>query len=130
MKPKNLGVVATLAVAIALLLILQMTTPATIGPAGILVVFILMYLLALSVLTFLLLAVNRIVTKVSNSGDKQVRQRDQLSVTQSYYYSSVMALAPVMLIGMQSVGGINVYGLILVVVFVVIACVYISKRSR
>jgi len=34
-----------------------------------------------------------------------------------------------MLIGMQSVGGIGVYELGLVVLFVAIGCVYIAKRS-
>ena len=41
-----------------------------------------------------------------------------------------MALAPVMIIGMQSVGEVGLYELSLVVVFLVIACVYIAKRTQ
>ena len=51
-----------------------------------------------------------------------------VSLKQSYYYASIIALAPVMLIGMQSVSGINVYDVLLVIFFVAIGVVYISRR--
>jgi hypothetical protein len=52
-----------------------------------------------------------------------------LSLRRSYYFSSVISLAPVMLIGMQSVGEVEVYDVLLVTLFIVIACVYILKRT-
>ena len=51
-----------------------------------------------------------------------------LSFRRSYYFSTVLAAAPVMLIGLQSVGSVGIYEFILVMLFVVIGCVYIAKR--
>lgn len=46
----------------------------------------------------------------------------------AYYFSTILAAAPVMLIGLQSVGAIGIYEFILVIIFEVIGCVYIAKR--
>lgn len=48
----------------------------------------------------------------------------------AYYFSTVLAAAPVMLIALQSVRAISVYELLLVVIFEVVACVYVSRRIR
>ncbi|MFZ1250403.1 MAG: hypothetical protein WAR37_03090 [Candidatus Microsaccharimonas sp.] len=48
----------------------------------------------------------------------------------AYYYSTVLAAAPVMLIGLQSVQPIGVYEFILVAIFEVVACLYVNKRMR
>ena len=112
-----------------LAILLQTTTPATIGPLGILLVFILLYVSALGVLTFLLFGCSKVVAKVAATfaGSRII---PALSLGRSYYYSSVIALAPILLIGMQSVGEVSIYDVLLVVLFVVIACVYIEKRTR
>jgi hypothetical protein len=110
-------------------ILLQTTTPATIGPLGILIVFILMYVSALGVLTFLLHEGSRLIVRGSRSLTVR-RPLQSLSLRRAYYYSSVVALAPVMFIGMQSVGSVGVYEVSLVVLFVTIACIYISKRSH
>ena len=126
-----LGKVLTISLAVAfmlLVILLQTTTPATVGPLGILLIFVLMYVSVLCVLTFLLFAVSKVVAKVSTSVTVK-RPLQPLSLIRSYYYASVLALAPVMLIGMQSVGEVNGYELSLVVLFVVISCVYIAKRT-
>ncbi|MGV9001998.1 MAG: hypothetical protein ACOH18_03530 [Candidatus Saccharimonadaceae bacterium] len=52
----------------------------------------------------------------------------QMQFKRAYYYSTVLAAAPVMLIGLQSVRSIGVYESILVILFEVVACVYVSKR--
>lgn len=111
-----------------LVIILQTTTPATIGPLGILFVFVLMYVSVLCVLTFLLFIASRVVAKLSSSMTVR-RPIQQLSLVKSYYFSSVIGLAPVMLIGMQSVGEVGFYDVVLIVVFVIISCVYIAKRT-
>ena len=126
-----LGKVLTISLAVAfmlLVILLQTTTPATVGPLGILLIFVLMYVSVLCVLTFLLFAVSKVVAKVSTSVTVK-RPLQPLSLIRSYYYASVLALAPVMLIGMQSVGEVNGYELLLVLLFVVISCVYIAKRT-
>ena len=48
----------------------------------------------------------------------------------AYYFSTVLAAGPVMLIGLQSVQSIGIYEFLLVVIFEVVACVYVSKRMR
>jgi hypothetical protein len=119
----------SLAASVTLLIVLlQTTTPATIGPLGILLIFVLMYLSVLCVLTFLLFAISGMVAKVSSSMTLK-RPLQQLSLRRSYYFASVVALAPVILVGMQSVGEVSFYDVLLIVVFIVISCVYIAKRS-
>jgi hypothetical protein len=114
---------------VLLSVLLQTTAPATIGPLGILFVFILLYVSVLGVLTFLLYGCSRVVSKIVSTvvGRTLIRP---LSLGRSYYYSSVLALAPVLFIGMQSVGEVSAYDVLLVVLFVVIACIYIAKRTR
>jgi type IV secretory pathway VirB2 component (pilin) len=87
-----------------------------------------MYMSVLCVLTFLLFAATGVVAKVSSSMTLK-RPFQQLSLRRSYYFASVIALAPVILVGMQSVGEVSFYDVLLIVVFIVISCVYISKRS-
>lgn len=114
---------------VALAIFLLTTQPASVGPVGILFVFILMYMSVLGVLTFLLFGVSRIVVKISSPFTVK-KPLTAMTIRRAYYFSSVVALAPVMLIGMQSVGEVGIYDLLLVVIFVVIACIYISKRTN
>lgn len=118
------AVVATL----ALVLLLSVTEPARIGPLGILIVFVLMYVSALGVLTLFLYGGSRIVGRIVSSFVIKKPARP-LSLHRSYYFSSVIALAPIMIIGMQSVGGVGIYELLLITLFEVIACIYIAKRT-
>jgi hypothetical protein len=119
----------SLVTAIVFLAVLwQTTAPATIGPLGILVVFILMYVSVLGLLTFLLFGASKIISKVSASFVTR-RPVGILTLGRAYYFSSVIALAPVMFVGMQSVGEVGFYDVLLVGLFVVIACVYIFKRT-
>lgn len=48
----------------------------------------------------------------------------------AYYFSTVLAAAPVMLIGLQSVQSVGFYEILLVVIFELVACIYISRRMR
>ncbi len=122
-------VAGSIVAAIALLaILLETTTPATIGPVGILLVFILMYMSVLGVLTFLLFAGSRVVARIGSFFAVR-RPIQHLSFGRSYYYSSVVALAPVLFIGMQSVGEVSLYDVFLVIIFVVIGCIFIAKRT-
>lgn len=128
MLGKIVAIVSLTAVGM-LAILLQVTTPATIGPLGIFIVFILMYMSVLGALTFLLYEGSKVVVRLSRSLTVR-RPLEPLTFGRSYYFSSVIALAPVMLIGMQSVENVGLYDIGLVVIFVVIACVYIAKRSH
>lgn len=118
-----------IAAALLLGVLLTTTTPVSAGPFGILVTFILMYVIALVAITFIL--------RVVSAGYARIRSLTiskkpvaPLSLKRAYYFASVIALAPVILIGMQSVGEVGIYDLILVLLFVVIACAYVAKRSE
>lgn len=125
----NRVVVSSVAIAVVILgVVLHTTQPSTIGPLGILIVFILMYVSALGLLTFLLYTSSKIIRKLSASFTVKKPIRP-LTLSRSYYFSSVLALAPVMFIGMQSVAEVEFYDLLLIIIFVVIACIYISKRT-
>ena len=121
--------VSSMIAVLLLILLLQTTTPATIGPLGILVVFILMYVSVLGGLTFLLYLISMLIAKISRSITVK-RPIQALSFNRAYYFSSVLALIPVMFIGMQSVGEVGFYDVLLVVIFACVACVYISKRTN
>lgn len=126
-----LGRIISVSVAVAVLslaVLLSTTTPTTIGPLGILIVFILMYITALGVLTFLISGGSRLIVRISRSFTVK-RPFRPLTLGRAYYFSSVIALAPVMFIGLQSVGEVGFYDVALVVMFVTIACVYIARRS-
>ena len=111
----------TLGAFVLLSALLQSTSPSTIHPLGILAVFVLIYLLVLGALTFLLYACMQVVGSVS-------RKSLSLSLSKAYYYASVLALAPVMIIGMRSIGRAGWYDIFLVALFEVLACFYIAKR--
>lgn len=113
---------------VLLAILLQITAPATAGPVGVLIVFILIYVSVLGVLTFLLFGISKGLRTLSSPFTTK-KPLSTLSLQRSYYFSSVIALAPVLFMGMQSIGGIGVYDIFLVLLFVAIACVYIAKRA-
>ena len=110
-----------------LIVLLNVTTPATAGPFGILSIFFFAYLLSLGVVTFFIYWISRIVAHLS-TGLITKKPIVALTVKTAYYYSSVIAAVPILLIGLQSVGAIGVYEIILVSIFVIIGCLYVSKR--
>ncbi|HET6747608.1 MAG TPA: hypothetical protein VFH06_05910 [Candidatus Saccharimonadales bacterium] len=113
---------------VVLTVMLQVSTPTTAGPLGILIVFIFMYVLALGVLTFFIFGASRVCARLIKIASPKAQQRP-LTLVRSYYFSSVIALAPVIFIGMQSVGEVSFYDVVLVVLFVGVACFYIAKRT-
>lgn len=123
MFAKSIAVI-TLAAFVLLSALLQSTTPSTIHPVGILFVFILFYLLAMGLLTFFMFGTSRLLAKLLS----KTHALQAMTMRQAYYYGSVIALAPVLLVGMRSIGRGSAWDVVLVIVFEVIACFYISKR--
>lgn len=117
----------TLLATVLLVAIFYTSTPTVVGPMGIIVVFILIYLIALGVLTFCLYGLSNLIKIMHSLRNKQSTGLT-LDLKLAYYYASVLALAPVLFVAMQSVGRLAVYEIGLVVIFEVIACVYITKR--
>ena len=108
--------------------LLVTTTPLSTGPLGILGFFVFMYMAALGVLTFFIRGISYIVPKLLPVRNKRWKERE-LTFRESYYYASVVALAPVMLVAMLSVGHIGIYQILLILVFVVTAWLYVSSRT-
>lgn len=113
---------------VALTVILNTTTPASAGAFGILAVFLFAYIFVLSVLTFLIYGISRLVALIV--GVFAVRKPVvTMSLRRAYYYATVLAVVPVIIISMQSVGGAGPYELLLIGLFVLIGCVYVTKRT-
>ena len=45
-----------------------------------------------------------------------------------YYYASIIGLIPVILLGMQSIGGVTAWDILLLTLFLGLGCFYIHKR--
>jgi hypothetical protein len=117
-------------VSICLLAVLMNTiTPVTAGPFGILAIFIFAYILLAGLISYVLHVTSLIVSKLSTAFMPR-QPIEALSLRRSYYYSTVVASAPIMLIGLQSVGNVGIYEVLLIVLFVTIGCLYVSKRIK
>ncbi len=108
---------------------LTFTSPATAGPFGLLVIFVTAYLTFVGLISFFLFGINRLVIMVT-SGMTLRKPIQRMDFKRAYYYSTVLAAAPVMLIGLQSVQSIGIYEFLLVIIFEVVACLYVSKRMK
>lgn len=111
-----------------LLIIFTTTTPSTGGAFGILSVFLLSYIVSLVLFTFLLWFTAFLIRKAGKR-TRFIRKPYTLTLKNAYYYSSVIALGPVIMVSLQSVGGIGLYELILTALFIVLGCIYVSRRS-
>ena len=122
-------IIATISLASLCLLsfMLTFTSPADAGPFGLLVIFISAYLTFVGLISFFLFGMNRFIGMVT-SGMTLRKPYLKVAFKRAYYFSTVLAAAPVMLIGLQSVQTIGVYEFLLVIIFEVVACLYISRR--
>lgn len=113
--PKHLIPVLSLVAAVILLLMLNFTTPADVGPFGVLVFFTSCYVLVLG----LALTLVKIFFKLTG---KQFGRK-------GYMYGAIIAFGPIMLLLAQSLGSISPVTISLVLLFVLLACFLVSKRS-
>ena len=99
-----------------LLVMLNFTNPAGIGPLGILVFFILVYLVmyGLAVLT----------VKIFHKALKSNRKIGRIG----YLYAAVLAYAPIMILLAQSLGSLSWFTFVLVILFEFLGCFLVSKR--
>jgi len=125
---KKIVVIITLVSLCLLVILVNTSTPTSIGPFGILAVFMSAYLSLLGVMTFFIFSVSKLTAHLSSAFTVR-KPILALSFKKSYYYSTVFSAAPIMLIGLQSVGSVGPYELALVLLFIVIGCIYITKRT-
>ena len=120
-KSDKIVIAAGLLSAIFLLIMINLTTPSDVGPLGVLVFFTLAYIVCLSAM----IGVCRISFAIRN----KFLGRVEVSRKRSYYYGSILAFAPILLIFMRSFGELNYLEIALVMIFVTVGCFYISKRA-
>ena len=117
--------VSSLCAFVLLSALMQATTPSSIHPLGILVVFVLIYLLALGVLTFFMFGLSKLLNKLRRKAQPAGKA---MTFREAYYFASVIALAPVLLVAMRSIGRGGVIDIVLVIAFEIVACFYVAKR--
>ena len=128
MKQRILLLISAISI-VALLTILQVTTPIEAGPLGILVVLGFLYMSVLGGLTFLFFWASRIISKIARLIATR-RPWTSISMLQAYYYASVIALAPIMIIAMTSVGASGWREFFLVGLFVLLGVIYVQRRTN
>jgi hypothetical protein len=124
---KTLITIVTLLSICVLAVLLNITTPLSAGPFGILVIFIFSYILLVGVFAYILRIISLVVSRISTTFAPR-KPIEGLSFRRSYYFSTVVASGPIMLIGLLSVGSVGIYEIILIIIFIVIGCLYVSKR--
>lgn len=114
LMPKHIVPVMSLLAAVILLLMLNFTTPAGVGPLGVLVFFTTFYVLVFGIAV----GIVRIFTKLL--GKKMGRKE--------YLYGVVIAFGPIILMLAQSIGSISLLTIALTVLFVLLGCFLVGKR--
>lgn len=109
---------------VGVLAIMQSSIPSESNPLVMLLVFFLLYLSALGVLTFLLNGAYWILFRTV----WQKRGGDMVAFTRLFMYGSVLALAPVILLAMLSVGKVEAYEVMLVIVLELVALFYVRRQ--
>lgn len=115
---------------LVLLYLLNTTDPVTTGPGGILVVFVVIYLIAASLLFTLLHWGVRAASVWIIKRHKRVTARSyRVGVRKAYYIASVVAFGPVLLLALNSVRQLKITDIVLVSLFLGLAVFYITKRK-
>lgn len=105
-----------------LFLVLNTTSPLSVGPAGILMVFALIYLLVLSVLFAILVLTLKISNKMLN--------RYWVSEKRLYYMAAIISMAPVFILALNTIGQLDLKDFVLVVLLVFVACFYVTRKVK
>ena len=117
----KMRVIVTIVALLFLFAMMSTTTPSGVGPLGVLVFFTLCYIVSfgvLSALCRLFFVFRGRVNKLKRGGEEK----------KSLYYGAVLAFAPVVLLGMQAFGGVEVVELIALAMAMVIACFLVAKK--
>lgn len=121
-------VIILLASFVLLLFILNNSTPSSAGPFGVLVVFMCVYVIIMSLLTFVIFYGQRLI-KWFTKFFYLKKPFTELSSLRAYYYASVLAIGPVILLGLGTVGAVPAYVFLLIAIFMLLGCFYVAKRA-
>lgn len=113
-----------------LLVVLNIFDPLSIGVTGVLIVFMLIYFVFFSLLYALLRSemhpLKYVLSRIKLSPHPY---RKTISRQRAYLVSSVLALVPIILLAVGSFSSLGIWDILLVVVFLVIAVLYIQKTT-
>ncbi len=106
------------------------TNPGTVGPLGILFVFVLLYLFWASTFFIVLHLGFSLFRKTSLFRIFMTKRENKpFNWKVSYYIASIIAFMPVLLLAMQSVNQLTIRDVLLVVLFTGLAIFYVSRRT-
>ena len=117
----------TICSVVGVLAVMQSSTPSSSNPLAILLVFLLLYGLALGVLIFLLYGAKCIISRFYHTNEDKMEDR-QAWFARSFRYGSVLALAPIIMLAVQSIGGLSVYEVVLIIVFEAVVLFYLYRQ--
>lgn len=110
-----------------LIVILNVTSPSTVGPFGILAVFLLIYISSFWIVAIFLFGANKGLRYFISATGNHIKIRN-MTFKQSSYFASIIATAPVMVLALRSVGVFGWHGYLLVIIFIIIGCLYVSRK--
>lgn len=110
-----------------LAIVTNLTTPTSVGPFGVLAVFVFIYMLSLGLITYILFFGGKITRYLSQTFISR-KPIEAISFRMAYYYASVLAAMPVLFAALKSVGAVSIYGFVLVFIFEIVGCLYVSKK--
>jgi len=118
--------IGTIIAGIGLAFVLH-SVPLATGPVGILAVFFLLYVVFVGVLAWGGYAIGWVIEKLARQMTVR-RPLARVSLLHSYYLASVVALGPIILLGINTVSRVGLYEFGLVALFVSIGIFYVQKR--
>ncbi|MBR2544099.1 hypothetical protein IKD57_00425 [Candidatus Saccharibacteria bacterium] len=105
----------SLVAVIIILVMMNFTTPTSVGPLGVLVFLVTVYLVIFGV-------VNLAVTLILKAAGRE------RSMIRGRYYAATISFGPIMLLLVQSFGSLNILTVFGVAVVIMLGCFVISKR--
>lgn len=113
-----------------LLVVMNQIDPVTAGPGGILLVFVLIYLIVASLLfTMLHWGVRFASGLIVKRGTRVTVRSYRVGVRKAYYIASAVAFGPVLLLALNSVRQLKLTDILLVGLLLGLAIFYITKRE-
>lgn len=111
----RLMILASLVAVIVILAMINLTTPTSVGPLGVLVFFTMVYVVIFGIVNLIVFGIHKAAG--SKKSERKIR-----------YNAAMIAFGPVMLLLVQSFGSLNIATIAMVIVFVGLGCFVINKR--
>lgn len=111
---KRLVLIMCLLALIVILLMLNFTTPSEVGPLGVLVFFTMVYIVMFGVF--------QTIVRIF------VRLLDRKMGVREYLYGAILAMAPIVMLLIKSLGYLNILTISATVIALFLACFLVKKR--